>query len=323
MDRRYLPFLGYLGKPNNAPPTLRTKELGFRDRAVLPRQPDEFRILVLGGSTAWGVGASSNEHTVSAALEKVLNKGGGKPKYRVMSGAFLGYIARQEMIVLTEFLRDFDPDLVVSLTGYNDLITVIHQVGGNLDRPESKKLGEAVEANLRPMETLPAIRKVVGSLGMWRLVVYFRELRAAANPTGGEYRYDGARLAQWMPRIADIHRMMARLANDNGRRYVIALQPDLETTRKPMVPEEAALRSAATAKSRSFPETWDAYRRDLASALGQLDGVLVIDLAGAFDGIASPGFVDGCHLTDQGYERLAKALAVALAPSLPRPQMWQ
>jgi len=66
MDKRYLPFLGYLGAPNSRLPTISTNALGFRDRAIAPRQPKEFRVLLLGGSTAWGLGASSNDHTISA-----------------------------------------------------------------------------------------------------------------------------------------------------------------------------------------------------------------------------------------------------------------
>lgn len=325
MERRYLPFLGYLGKPGTVLPTLNTNELGFRDRPITPRRPDEFRILILGGSTAWGMGASSNEHTVSAALERQLNKGSGKTQYRVMNGAYLSYIARQEMAVLTEFLRDFDPDVIVSLTGYNDLTTIVHHTGAILDRPEAQTLGEAVKAHLRPMDTLYAIRKVVGSLGIWRLVVYFREARAAANPAAsplaGHYKYDPEHSAKWIPRVADMHRIMAHFAADHGRQYVIALQPDIETTRKPMTPEEAALRSAVKRKSRGYSETYGTYRQDLVAALGKLEGVPVIDLRGAFDGIALPLFIDGCHLTDQGYERLAEALAVAFAPSMQRPAM--
>ena len=318
MDRRYLPFLGYLGKPGTTLPTLATNPLGFRDRPITPRQPDEFRILVLGGSVAWGVGASSNEHTVAAALERQLNKDGGKIRYRVMSGAFLAYTARQEMVVLTEFLREFDPDLIVSLTGYNDLITVIHEDGGILERPEEKKLGEAVETNLRPMGTMQALRKVAGSLGIWRLVVYFREMQQAANPPTGQYHYDAENSAKWMPAVVDIHRIMARFAADHGRRYVIALQPDIEMTGKTMPPEEEAVRAVST-RSRGFAETWRAYRGDLAAALERLDGVPVVDLKGALDGLKEPVFIDGCHLNDRGYEQLAVALAAALGPSLPRP----
>jgi len=315
MDKRYLPFLGYLGVPNSKLPTIRTNALGFRDKAIAPRQTKEFRVLLLGGSTAWGLGASSNNHTISASLERILNQRGDGIRYRVMSGAYLGYIARQEMTVLTEFMADFDPDLIISLTGYNDLTTIIHGTGKIFDRPEARELGEAVTLNLRPMDTTTALRKVVGSLGIWRLVVYFREVQRASSPKAGEYEFDQANSAKWVPRVAEMYKIMARFSQDHGRRYVIALQPDIETTRKRMNPEEAGLRSAARTRSTGFAETYAAYRRDLASALDAIDGVQFIDLGGAFDRMSEPVFIDGCHLTDRGYEHLAEALS----DKIPRP----
>lgn len=318
MGKRYIPFLGYLGTPNSKLPTIRTNELGFRDNAITPRQPKEFRVLILGGSTAWSLGASSNNRTVSAYLERILNKRGDGIHYRVMNGAYLGYIARQEMTVLTEFMGEFDPDIIISLTGYNDLIAIIHGTGKIFDRPEARKLGEAVTLYLRPMDTTTTLRKVFGSLGIWRLVVYFREAQQASRPKTGEYEFDQAKSAKWVPRVAEMHKIMARFAEDHGRRYVIALQPDIETTRKRMDPEEAGLRSAARTGSIGFAESYAAYRRDLATALDAIEGVQFIDLGGAFDSMSGPVFIDGCHLTDRGYEQLAKALSDKIPRWIPR-----
>jgi hypothetical protein len=52
MPSRYLPFLGWLGKPNTSLTTIQTNQLGFRDRNFEPRRPGEYRIVLLGGSTA-------------------------------------------------------------------------------------------------------------------------------------------------------------------------------------------------------------------------------------------------------------------------------
>ncbi|MBN8762315.1 MAG: hypothetical protein BGP20_01100 [Thiobacillus sp. 63-78] len=309
MDKRYLPFLGYLGAPNSRLPTISTNALGFRDRAIAPRQPKEFRVLLLGGSTAWGLGASSNDHTISANLERTLNQRGDGIRYRVMNAAYLGYIARQEMTVLTGFMEDFDPDLVVSLTGYNDLTTMIHGTGEIFDRPETRELGEAVTRVLRPMNTTTALRKVAGSLGIWRLVVYFREVRQVSAPKAGEYAFDQASSDKWVPRVAEMYKIMARFSGDHGRRYVIALQPDIETTRKRMGAEEAKLRSAARTGSTGFAAAYASYRRNLAAALGATDDAQFIDLGGAFDAVSEPVFIDGCHLTDRGYAHLAEVLA--------------
>ncbi len=311
MKRRYVSFLGFLGQPNTSLPTLGTNQLGFRDEPLAPRQAGEVRVLVLGGSTSWGLGASSNDATARGALQRLLNQRGDR-KYRVMSGAFLGYSARQEMTVLTEFLEDLDPDIVVSLTGHNDVVTIMHDTGGVLQRWESRTLEEAVTNQLKPMDTLDALRKVGGSLGLWRLVVYAREAMPQQRRPGAGVSYDPARSQRLAARVAEFHRINAEFAARKGRRYVIALQPDLYSTRKPLPPEEAATRDRFTALSPNVGSVYPKYRDDLARALAALPGTTFIDLRERFDAVAEPLFIDDCHLVDRGYELIATSIAQAI-----------
>ena len=313
MERRYVSFLGFVGKPDTSLPTLRTNQLGFRDEPLAPRQAGEVRVLVLGGSTSWGLGASSNDATVRGALQRLLNQRGGH-SYRVMSGAFLGYSARQEMTVLTEFLDDFDPDIVVSLTGHNDVMTIMHDTGGVLQRWESRTLEDAVTNQLKPMDTLTALRKVGGSLGLWRLVVYVKESMPPrrGTGTGAGVAYDPARSQRLAARVAEFHRINAEFAARKGRRYVIAVQPDLYSTRKPLPPEEAATRERFTAISRNVESVYPQYRADLTRTLAALPGVTVVDLGDRFDAVTEPLFIDDCHLVDRGYELIAASIAQAI-----------
>jgi hypothetical protein len=65
-------------------------------------------------------------------------------------------------------------------------------------------------------------------------------------------------------------------------------------------------------QSGNIAENHVAYRQDFA-----VDSVRIIDVPVAFDGIAAPLFINGCHLNDQGHQGLVEALTVTLAPSLP------
>ncbi len=312
MERRYLPFLGYLSKPELTLPTIQTNRLGFRDAAISPRHPGETRILLLGGSTAWGIGASGNEKTVRGELERLLNAGGTK-EYRVMSGAFWGYGARQEMTVLIEFLDKFDPDIIVSLTGYNDVMTMMHDDGGVLQRPEARMLAEAVTAQLRPMDTLTALRKVGGSLGIWRLVVYFREMvDVGSKRAGNAPAYDAARSVKAAAQVAEFHRISSEFAARHGRRYMIFMQPDLYSTRKNLTPEEVATRTRFTFASRGVENVFPRYRQDLESSLSALPNVPYVSMRDAFDHVVESLFIDDCHLVDRGYQLLAETIARGL-----------
>lgn len=311
VDHRYLPFLGWIGVPNTNLPTLKTNELGFRDRPVEPRKPNELRILLLGGSTVWGLGASSTEATVAGVLERLLNDGTAKSSHRVMSGAFTGWSSRQERVALLEFFAIFMPDLVIALTGYNDLVTMVAGGAGEfLQRPESVELGNAVEANLRPMSTFRAIKKVGGTLGIWRLVVYLRERATVWAPSGRLAAYERAVAEREMARIADLYTGLAEFLDRRGSRLMVVLQPELYTTGKPLTVEEMEVRQRYFLRIKDIAPVFRRYRADLLRALldSRMRGLSVTDLQTVFDGHTRPVFIDDCHFNDEGYRIIAEGL---------------
>lgn len=309
MERRYLTFLGFLGAPNAEKATFSINELGFRDGAVEARTGDEYRVLLLGGSAAWGWGASSNESTVSGALQTLLNEDASGVSYRVMNGAYLAWTSLQERIALLEFFDRFDPDLVISLSGFNDIVSVQYGNSRELLRIEFGMLEKAVENNLTPMSTLKAIRKVVGSLGIWRLVVYLKEQMPREPP--GRVDYKPSRAEYGIPKIIDRYQSMADYAARRGAKYLLALQPDIYTTDKQLRPEEELVgRWLESRNSENFDETWKRYRADLVQNSAKLrgSGVTVVDLESVFDAVGEPVFVDDSHFNDRGYLAIAKAL---------------
>lgn len=315
VDHRYLPFLGWIGVPNTNLPTLKTNELGFRDRPVEPRKPNELRILLLGGSTVWGLGASSTEATVAGVLERLLNDGTAKSSHRVMSGAFTGWSSRQERVALLELFVIFMPDLVIALTGYNDLMTMVAGGAGEfLQRPESVELGNAVEANLRPMSTFRAIKKVGGTLGIWRLVVYLRERATVWAPSGRLAAYERAVAEREMARIADLYTGLAEFLDRRGSRLMVVLQPELYTTGKPLTVEEMEVRQRYFSRIKDIAPVFRRYRADLLRALldSRMRGFSVTDLQTVFDGHTRPVFIDDCHFNDEGYRIIAEGLKAGI-----------
>ena len=113
---------------------------GFRDpRPISLKKPDdEFRIFLTGGSTAFGLGATGEaaaltnfyyiEHreTISHVLENILNATAPIPgkKIRVYNTAVWGYAYQHLLLRYVTKLRQYKPDLVVSLDGVNELLPV-------------------------------------------------------------------------------------------------------------------------------------------------------------------------------------------------------
>lgn len=131
-------------------------EQGFRDRDALPttKPQDEIRIFILGGSTAFGYGSSSNETAISDQLETRLQQRLQQQKqapqiykpdvlpedeearaqalkkpsklksgnYRVINAAVPGYASGNQLAQLALQVLPYKPDLIIVLDGYEDLI---------------------------------------------------------------------------------------------------------------------------------------------------------------------------------------------------------
>jgi lysophospholipase L1-like esterase len=78
-----------------------------------------FRIFVMGGSTVAGTGASCNQFTLPALLERRI-RDAGLLDVAVVNAGVVGYYSAQELpFVVDEVLR-YDPQVVISVTGIND-----------------------------------------------------------------------------------------------------------------------------------------------------------------------------------------------------------
>jgi hypothetical protein len=131
-------------------------EQGFRDRDPLPlaKPSNEIRIFLLGGSTAFGYGNSSNEATISEQLEARLKQRVAQQKsspqmyrgealptdeeqrklaltkppkikqgeYRAINAAVPGYASGNELAQLALQVLRYRPDLIIVLDGYPDLM---------------------------------------------------------------------------------------------------------------------------------------------------------------------------------------------------------
>jgi len=89
------------------------------------------RIIIFGGSTVAGGGASENKYTIPANLEKLLNLS-GDIKYEVVNAGVDGYTAYLEMAYYQSGLFRYHPDILVFYDGYNDYSYPTY-AGGYLD----------------------------------------------------------------------------------------------------------------------------------------------------------------------------------------------
>lgn len=110
---------------------------GFRsDQPISIEKPDGvFRIILLGGSQAYGVGSQpggvypvnasltntqTSSHYLQVALNAVAERSGRDIKVEVINAAVVAYKAYQHLLYFNERLYLYDADLLVFVDGHND-----------------------------------------------------------------------------------------------------------------------------------------------------------------------------------------------------------
>jgi hypothetical protein len=97
---------------------------GYRGRTAGRKQPGEFRVVVLGGSSAYGYGVGA-EDAVPAVLERLLRSRAQSPVFTVVNLAYNNEGAYSFKVTLADY-RWLDYDLAVLYEGYNDLADEDH-----------------------------------------------------------------------------------------------------------------------------------------------------------------------------------------------------
>ena len=258
---------------------------------ALPKPPDTFRIILTGGSTAYGAGAPADDRTIAGCLSRLLTTGltptTGR-HYEVYTMANPGWCSTHERIIHENRLPPFAPDLVISFSGNNDVHWALG--GGDIfwfrnyaDVHFLRLVARAYELNGRPAfpELLPpAPAPVPPAVVAQRLL---KNVRLSAFALAGD-----------------------------GIAYWFVLQPTLAVTAKPLTARErGALHDQAYFR--------DCYgQMDQALTALRLDHFRYVNFAGIFDQRSEQEqiFIDAYHFGDRGNELVAAALFAQLKAHL-------
>lgn len=253
---------------------------------VMPKPPDVYRVFLTGGSTAYGSGSPRQEDIVGEVLERRLNEARKPdgPRFEVFTFASPAWASSQERIAIENYLSELEPNLIVSLTGNNDVFW--GDAGRNIlwfstfsDDYFQALAGLAQQAGGGPaIEPLPAMR----ALGQ-RVAPGLVAERLRKNAVLG-----AAALAE----------------KEVG--WIYFLQPNLATTKKKLSAREAEFLTD------SKPYYLDSYAAISAALKAlELSNFRYVDLSGLFDAYAAGDevFLDQFHFGDKGNRVIAEAMA--------------
>ncbi|MBD2231668.1 SGNH/GDSL hydrolase family protein [Phormidium tenue] len=356
------PLLGYRLAGNQQSNFWQINDSGFRDDEAVPstKAAGEIRIFVLGGSTAFGQLSSNNQTTFASKLETRLNDQVAQQRanpeqfqpsslpfradqvqralalpprirdgqYRVVNAAVPGYASGNALAMLTQRVAAYNPDFVVVIGGYADLMLPSADRGSDVPGLEQYLTGESQSLGAQLSEQTRAWFDqlyVVQGIKRYGLQQQQAEPRLAEplnlySPTldatlSDRLPADQAELEQRIDRYGRHMRQMVSWAAANQKRLIIAIEPEI-SSRKPesLTSEESAI----------LAELDDAYLEQMRTGFAGLAAVAnqaktqsanaqVLNFYPLYEDFAGQAFQSPASLTDEAYTLISDRLYGAIA----------
>jgi lysophospholipase L1-like esterase len=289
------PFVGTAPSPgqhHNA--QINSWQMRNSEELQVPKPAGVYRIFLTGGSTAFGSGAPSQETTIGNLLNRLLSdrlSQKTQQRYEVFTFANPAWASTQERIAIENYLSELQPDLIISLSGNNDVFwgdagrNVLWFAAGSdeyFQTLANTGLKTAGRNTFPPLpQTRPRGEPVPAELVSYRLE---KNVRLGAQA---------------------LHRVNAD--------WLFFLQPTLSVSSKPLSSREKAF---VPASKGYFVKCYQL----MSSKLAQLDDVnfKFFDLSKIFDDhkVTDEIFLDQFHFGDKGNAIIAAAIFSGVANHL-------
>jgi lysophospholipase L1-like esterase len=288
------PLLGTVNLPDQSTQFFRINHLGFRGPELGPKEQHRRRVVLVGGSAAFGTGLGADAETLAAQLEQRLRDA------EVVNAAVIGQRSGQELALLVSELVDLEPDQVVTLDGWNDFWAIRQKPTPWSDVHGARQVQEEL-ARLHALSYAPLSVRL---LHLPDVVFAYTLRRLGASPleasgslpavegTTGRSDLDGI-----AARYARNQVKMARIAAAFGADFLCVLQPNGDLMQW------------------STPSRYTRFREQVKAALAR-EGVACLDLNDRADVLHLEMFMDPIHLDARGHAAMAEILAPVLEARL-------
>jgi lysophospholipase L1-like esterase len=311
----------------------------------LPYQkpPGEYRIFIIGGSSAAGHGVENGSETIAAHLERLIAASTLFPgrHVRVVNAGIGGHFSGQEVVTLAYRVMSFHPDMFLIYDGYNDFLQFMWL---HFD-PAAITYRNLLERNLsyydyELMYGFNKVQTVSGSFSQFfdilnnqypvlyytlhlaKIVSFWMQTSGGKQPAAVTGSQPGEQqIKNWISSpeqnsaltyLANVD-TMAAIARGQGIPAVLCLQPTLPFTpgghpiKDTLVGPERAGVEAPWNHAREYNQYFDyalaQFRERIAANSGS---VHYCDMTGMFQKVADQIFIDAVHLTSKGNELVAK-----------------
>jgi hypothetical protein len=352
------PLTGYALMPQQGNAALQINAQGLRSSEDIPigKPANEVRILVIGGSTAFGSLASNNQTTFAHQLENRLNqqvkeqKGNttkyrpdvlpffademekvlklppkiADARYRVINAAVPGYLSSNTLADYTTRLQAYQPNVVVLMNGYEDLLSdraAAQLPTDQLAAHPWAHLGSSLREGFQGIFNHLYITK---ALRYWVLKPA-PKLEQLVNPLSP----DGKNLADQLsadangltPRVDRYQQNLAQLATltqSTKTPFVVALSPELHQreTAKQTEAEKQRLSALGNPYQERVKTGYTALDRAVKTVKTKHSNLIIVPLDKTLNQVDGDVFRDTVNLTDNAQIAVSDRLYQTIAPML-------
>jgi hypothetical protein len=286
--------------PNQHNEYVNINSFGFRGVEISKEKPENvYRIIMLGGSTLFGYGASSDETTIPGFLQKKFETTDSDFKVEVINAGSSGAYSKTETLYVKHKLLDFDPDLIIVYDGWNDSrIPYTSHIG---ERGLAGQLYDSVNhlQSIFPYYKTPIVIREIG-----------RDLISAEEDTIAT-RIDAnldKKVILWKERWNE----SCLLAQKNDIKTLITIQPMLGTGDRIVTKSE---KSTSGLLQNDFMQLPLYQLQKFVDVLPELTNCTnTADLSHVFDGHNEPIFLDLGHVGEQGSMLISEKIYELVLP---------
>jgi len=300
VDIRFLQFIEpdvVQNKPNQHHVTINVNSHGLRGPEISIEKPENtYRVIIIGGSTTFGHGSSSDDTTIPAFVQKKFDKENLSKNIQVINAGVNSLYSFTETYHIKNKLMKFNPDLIVNYGGGNDADLYIPNP--KVKTPEEyKKELESFKFRNYPFYRTPFMV----------FTLFFAQEYKEQNFPELINPHEEV-VSAWKTRWIDL----CEFAKDNDFKTLIVIQPGVGTDNKPLTKDELKYRSSFGEHDLTTLKNLEGF----AESFGELSQVCdrTADLRNTFDNVSEPIYWDSFHMTDFGNKIVAERLYEEILP---------
>lgn len=363
------PLLGYQLLPQQKSEFWAINPQGFRDDqpVSVAKDANEVRIFVLGGSMAFGQLSSSNQATFAEQLESLLNnqvkQQQTKPdqfqpaalpytadevakvlqrpariperRYRVINAAVPGYASGNDLAMLTQQVSAYNPDLVILLNSYEDLLLPSTLLGTDVPGLDQLLYGQRETVKERIGKTVQGwFNQFYLVQGVQRFILQAPQpeeakaiplnLPVTEGSVAQSLTTDEAELKARVDRYRNHLVQIVRWSSASRKQLLIGIQPELSSRPTEQMPpqEQAMLEKLGDNYSQRVQSGYTKLIASAKQAAQSSGNAKVLDLHQLYAKSQEPAFQSPTSLTDEASKVLANQFYKTISGQLaiqPRP----